>query len=138
MKDYYYTLFHGLQSEPLPLTLYEQIRVEIEKLEQRITLVRRFSFFSIATLFISACIPTYNYLAVQITESSFISYASLLVSDVDIPILHSKEFLLSLIESLPLSSITLVLVLIFMLLGAIQFVGTKSREVTELITTRFA
>jgi hypothetical protein len=138
VKDYYYRLFQNLTRERAPVALLEQIKLEIDKLERRVILVRRFSFLSVATIFASACVPVYNYLAVEFATSSFSSYASLIVSDGDIALLNSKEFILSLIESLPLTSITLVLTLVFLLLGAINLIGTKSREVTELITTRFA
>lgn len=138
MKDYYYRLFQNLNREPIPVALFEHIKVEIEKLERRVILVRRFSFLSVATIFISACIPLYSYLVTEFATSSFIPYASLVISDGDITLLNSQEFLLSLVESLPLTSITLVLTLMFLLLGAINLVGTKSREVTELITARFA
>ena len=99
MKDHYYKLFQGLTSKPLPRERLDRIAREIALLERRVIFVRRISFASVFAVFFSVFVPSFNFLATQFSESSFFSYASLLISDGDLTFLHSQEFIFSLISS---------------------------------------
>lgn len=138
MKDHYYKLFQGLTSEPLPRERLNHIAREIALLERRVIFVRRISFASVFAVFFSVFVPSFNFLATQFSESSFISYASLLISDSDLTFLHSQEFIFSLIESLPMFGITITMTLVFLLLGAIRLVAVESRQATRFFTTHAA
>lgn len=138
MKDHYYKLFQGLVAEPLPRDCRDRIAREIALLERRVVFVRRISFASVFAAFISVFVPSFNFLATQLSESSFYSYASLLISDGDLTFLHSQEFIFSLIESLPIFGITITLTLIFLLLGAMRLVAIESRQATGFFTTHAA
>ena len=138
MKDHYYKLFQGLAFEPLPRECRDRIAREIALLERRVVFVRRISFVSVFAVFFSVFIPAFNFLVTQLSESSFFSYASLLISDGDLTFLHSQEFVFSLIESLPMFGITITMTLVFLLLGAIRLVAVESRQATEFFTTHAA
>lgn len=138
MKDHYYKLFQSLPCESLPKELHSRIAREIALLEKRVVLVRRLSFVSVGAVFTAVFIPSLSFLSTQFAESSFFSYASLLISDGDLAFLHSQEFIFSLVESLPLFGITLALLLVFLLLGAIRIIVSESRQAAEFFTTRVA
>lgn len=66
-------------------------------------------------------------LASELTQSGASEYLTLLWTDADIVLAHSKAFLLSLSEVLPLSGITLLLAVLFVLLWTLPRVSAAAR-----------
>ena len=138
MKDNYQKIFNSLPRIPLPPSLLQRIEQDIARLERQVVFVRRIFLFSLSTVFLAFFIPSMRHLVTEISGSGFPLYLSLIASDSDILFSHLGEFFLSLIESLPLTSITLILSLVFLLLGAVRIVGSKTREAVETLTRSFA
>jgi hypothetical protein len=138
MEYSYQKLFRSLPDLPFPKGLNERIMRQIALLERRVIIVRRSSFALAAALFIAAFIPSALSLASEFSQSGFLSYASLMISDGDIALSHLSEFVLSLVESLPLATITLVLALIFLFFGALEIISEKTRSAVETLSERFA
>lgn len=138
MKDHFYKLFQGLPHETISKEAFDALTKKIALLERRVVVVRRVLLTLVTGTFLLVFIPTGNFLLSQFAESTFFSYASLLASDSDVALLNTKEFLYSLIESLPIFGITLTLTLVFILLGAMSFAANKSRKTAEFLTTRIA
>jgi hypothetical protein len=138
MKDNYQRLFSSLSALPLPEGANIRIMERIARLEQRVVILRRSLFFLLASFFAAAFVPATTALVGEFSDSSFLSYVSLLASDRDIALSFSQEFFLSLVESLPLMTITLVLSLIFIFLAAMEFINKKTREAVEALSGSFA
>ena len=66
-------------------------------------------------------------LASELTQSGASEYLTLLWTDADIVLAHSEAFLLSLSEVLPLSGITLLLAVLFVLLWTLPRVSAAAR-----------
>lgn len=103
-----------------PEHLFPRILTHISLLEQRAARVR-FALFSGTTLIsFLIVIAALRYAWGSFAQSSFSAYASLLSSDGSVLLLYWKEFAFSLIESLPLMSITILLAAIFTLLLSLK------------------
>jgi hypothetical protein len=122
MLKKYERLFAYLKTPEPPAGLFDRIMRRIKD-EQRLLIVRqRLIVFSIALLAsLAALVPTFRTAQAGLTESGFITFFSLLLSDSGVVITYWQSFVLALLESLPAVSLALFLATIFVLLGSVKF-----------------
>jgi hypothetical protein len=106
-------------------------------LERKAARLRYAAWSGVGAMFLGLLYPALGYLGSELSGSSFLSYASL-VTGGDIALITSSEFLLSLVESLPLIGITLLTALLFALLFTVRFVGLRSREAVRFLSAHAA
>lgn len=124
-KDAYYTPSHELGASVWNTIVSKQKRKE-KYAYYMYTSMGTFSFLSL--LFVGKSILS------QVSQSGFYEYASLLSSDGGILAVYWKEFTLLLTESLPLTSITLSLFLLFTLAASLRKVAYHYKGHTQLVT----
>ncbi len=109
--------------EGIALCIATQItRLRIRRARIRLALL--------GTTTLASVIATVNVgvsLASELTQSGASEYLTLLWTDADIVLAHSEAFLLSLSEVLPLSGITLLLAVLFVLLWTLPRVSAAAR-----------
>lgn len=103
-----------------PLDLLPRIITSITREERHAAQIRAGIFSGTTVLSVIAMVTSFRYAWESFAQSSFSTYASLLSSDGGTLLLYWKEFAFSLIESLPLTGITLLLAAIFILLFSLK------------------
>ncbi|MDD2646718.1 MAG: hypothetical protein PHV78_02915 [Patescibacteria group bacterium] len=96
-------------------------RIEIER---KIAIARRrFILFSIGLISsLIALVPVFKIMQSGLIESGFIQFFSLLFSDSSVVLTYWHEFVLTLLESMPVASILAFLTTIFVFLSSLKFV----------------
>lgn len=115
-KDYEKLFFHFRQPE-LPNGLLDRVINRINKERKLISVRRRlviFSFIFIAS--IAAFVPALKMVEAELANSRFVEFFSLLFSDTNIVMAYWQNFVLSLLEALPVTSLIILLFVMFMLL----------------------
>ncbi|TSC91740.1 MAG: hypothetical protein CEN90_204 [Parcubacteria group bacterium Licking1014_17] len=104
-------------------------------LEKRIRLVKRHLgvFIAAAAVFLFLSIFAFIGLKEVLSESSFGPYLSLIYSDPGIVIKYWQSFILSLLESMPGSSIVIFLIPLTFVLLFVKFVGSNYEKFVSLI-----
>lgn len=115
-----------------PSELRKNILLQIVREEHH--RAKNYVLASVATASVSVMgvIFSINYVAQAISASSFYQYLSLLFSDPDVVLSYWKEFVLSLVESLPFFAITLVLVAVVVLMLSVRVFTSNSQRVPSL------
>jgi len=130
-KDYE-KLFSRLESQEPPAELFDKIISRIEK-EKRFAAVRRrifiFSFGMIASL--AASFFAFQAMRAAFIESGFIEFFSLIFSDSGVILAYWQNFLLTLMESLPVMSTAAMLGAILAFLGSLRYLA---REIKIILT----
>ncbi len=124
----YAQILKGIPSVEPRAVLYSNILAKIEKIQ---VLMARLRLALWSTLVLSTAIGfgySYTYLVRELSSSDFFQYLSLVFSDGGIAMLYGKELLLSLVETIPLFSITVVLFGGFVLLGGLVSMVRDSRK----------
>jgi hypothetical protein len=105
-----------------PKGLHEKILMEIERKKIRSARIRLgFWLVAFSGLFVFL-VPITQNIFYKISQSGFSKYLSLILSDWDVLFTYWKEFMLSIIESMPLFEITAVLSIVFILLVLLKLV----------------
>ncbi len=115
MEQNHKKVFSFTQIDP-PEDLLPRIITRIALLERRVARMRLSIFLGTTTLSLVAVVASFRYAWESFAQSSFSTYTSLLSSDGSALLLYWKEFLFSLVESLPIMSITVLLSTIFLLI----------------------
>jgi hypothetical protein len=103
--------------------LFAEIMLRIKR-GQRILAIRRLFIFSLTAIFSAVIfVFAFNILGVKISESGFLQFFSLIFSDFKTVITYWESFALSLLESLPIISLTIVLATIFAFLESLKFLA---------------
>src|SRR3989344_2995718 len=113
-----------------PERLYGNILIRIEREKNRAARIRFAVLGTTALASTLALIPAYQYAASEFTQSGFLQYLSVVFSDSSIAAVYWKEFALTLAESAPVLGATILLSVIFALLGS--FALTIDRKSTRL------
>lgn len=116
--------------EPSP-DLLKRILNKIET--EKCLTAKKQTFFFLSLLVISAIafIPSYQMLKTESTASGLPGFVSLIFSDPEAVLVYWQEFFLSLVESLPVLSITIFLSTILMLLGSIKMAAQNMINVFQ-------
>ena len=99
-----------------PERLYLGILARIESEKRRIARILLAFFGVVAAASLAAIIPSFQYAAREFAQSGFYEYLFLLFSDSGAVLASWREFALSLAESLPITEITIFLVMVFVFL----------------------
>ncbi len=110
-----------------PQALKGRILAQVALLEARAARVRFFISSTVSLIALSTLVPTWNAVGFELSQTGFFEYGNLLASDSQSVLLHWQEFSLSLIDALPLASITLLLIVTLILLSAVGFASKYAR-----------
>ncbi len=113
-------LFSSAAHIDLPPTILERTLTAIRRARER--QARNRVWLALVSCVLSLTYAAFNWSAwiEEIKTSSFIELARLTISDPDIILSHLKDFLLSLLEALPIGSMLLGFVIIFLVVAAIS------------------
>jgi uncharacterized membrane protein len=111
-----------------PEGLLEAVFARIELAKVRAARLRLAVSSVVASVALAALYPALRFAAQEFSASGFSDYLSLILSDTSALAAHWQEFALSLVESIPVFSITLALGTIILLLGAIKTASNYSAD----------
>jgi len=104
----------------------------IEAREKRSSKIKSFSYGIIGIISLVGLVPAVENLIEQFSQSGFYQYLSLAFSDLGLVSLYWKEFMSSLAETIPATSLMLTLVLFFIFLLSFKRVAVSFRN--QLLT----
>ncbi|MBI3335019.1 MAG: hypothetical protein HY001_00780 [Candidatus Portnoybacteria bacterium] len=124
MRNEYKKLFNHLTPPDPPEDLLKNILHRIGE-EKRIFVLKRRIVILWAGCFGSAAafVPVFHLLKVQLVESGFFHFASLFASDPYAVTAFWDEFILSMLESLPVASVAILLSPVFIFLGSFRYLA---------------
>lgn len=111
----------------LPKNLRNNVLLSIRSEEKRIAKRELAVSAFAAVASIGAIVASVEYAVTAFYQSSFYSYASLLLSDPDMVLRYWREFSLTLLESLPVIGIVCFLIAMFALLVSLRFLARNMR-----------
>lgn len=121
MSNDYEKLFSHLERLEPPAGLTEKILLKIKN-RQKFLIIRRLVASSIGAITsIALFIPALKTAQAAVMESGFLQFFSLLFYDFKIVIANWQSFSLSLLESLPVMGLVMVLAVILIFLGSLNF-----------------
>lgn len=104
-----------------PAGLFDKIMCRIEKERKILTLRRRIIIFSIGLVGSAiAFIPALAYVRTGLVESGFSAFFSLIFSDTEIVLVYWKNFVQSLLETLPVAGLAVFLATIAVFLESLK------------------
>jgi hypothetical protein len=108
----------------LETEVFEKIEGALEK-QNRQKKIFGWSFFILLTIVL---VPIMIYTFHEFQESGFYNYSSLAFSDTQIIFNNLNDFILSVTDSIPFLSITVILSVIFFLLLSLRYAGDLKRQ----------
>ena len=112
-----------------PPDLFEKIMRRIEQERKIILLKRKLAFYFVSfSGSLAALFPAFNAARAGFAESGFGSYFSLLFSDTGTVLTYSQNFGLSLLESLPIISLSFLCVALIWLFASLRFIETLMKN----------
>lgn len=122
MRKDYEKLFTYLKSPEPPDGLFNKVIDRIQK-ERRFLIIKwQLFIFSIGAICSAiAFIPAFQMVKTGFTESGFIQFFSLLFSDFKIVVAYWQNFIFSLLETLPVMSLVILLVVVLVFLESLRF-----------------
>lgn len=112
-----------------PEDLLEKVLNQIQKEAKILELKRRVFIFSLSTLFSAiAFVPIFQMMQKEFAQSGFLQFFSLLFSDFEIITVNWQNFIFSLLETLPLTSLITFLFIILVFLESLKLL-TKDLKI---------
>lgn len=122
MRKNYEKLFSNLKTPHPSSGLFNKIMQRIDREEQFLKIKYRIVGFSALLLAsIAALFPSLKIAVNDFSQTGFTAFFSLLLSDANIVLTHSNNFVIALLESFPVFSVTAVLAALFLLLQSLKF-----------------
>ncbi len=122
MKKDYEKLFTYLNRPEPSEGLFAKIMQQIYKEKNIMVIKRRLALFSFGVLgSVAAFYPVLNMVKIEMAESGFIKFVSLIFSDFRVIITYWQSFAFAVLESLPVLSVLLFFIVIFTFLGSLKF-----------------
>jgi len=113
--------------------LFNKIMKRISTEKKLIAIKRRIMIFTVVAVFsIVALIPTLNSLWINLSNSGFVQFFSLLFSDGGMMLSYWQSFSLALLESLPILDVVAILAIILACLISIRFVFKDIKNINSL------
>ncbi len=124
----YEKLFSYLKPPEPPADLFARILNKIQR-ERRVALLRRrIAIFAVGVLSsLIAFVPALKMLEKGVSSSGFAYFLSLIFSDLQVITTYWQSFVMSLLETLPVSSLAAFLTVIFVFLASIRFLIRDAR-----------
>jgi len=130
MNNDYERLFDYFESPQPPAGLLTRIIRVIKKRERR-SLRLRVIFLSVLLLASAASfLPSFQMVKSGLTESGFLKFFSLIFSDASIVMAHWKNFILSLLETLPVASLILFLFIALIFLESLKLLIRNIKNIS--------
>ncbi|MDE2001673.1 MAG: hypothetical protein KGI60_03885 [Patescibacteria group bacterium] len=125
-------LFGELREPAPPYSLYERIVARIQ--QEVIKAARRRVFFygAVTLTAVLLFVPALQVAVQSFMQSGTATYLSLLVSDTQLVMSSWQDYLFSITDSLPLFDITLVLAVLFVLLGSLSLALKNNAKLSSL------
>lgn len=124
MRKDYEKLFSNLKAPKPSSGLFAKIMQRIDREEQLLKIKYRFVAFSALFLAsIAVLFPSLKMAVDDFSQTGFTTFLSLLLSDANIILTHSGNFIFALLESLPVFSIMAVLAALFLSLQSLKFLA---------------
>lgn len=124
MRQDYEKLFSNIQLTEPPAGLFDKIISRIYNERNLMAVRRRVVIFSIGFAgSVIALAPAFLAVRTGLAESGFAYYFSLLFSDFNVVAAYWQNFALALLEALPITSMALLLGIIFVFLGSLRFLS---------------
>ncbi len=137
-EDAFRRIFEPSRSLSLGEERRRGILLEIARLE-RLARNLRMTGYGLTLAIAAFCFsPVFSLFSSELADSGFAYYAALLFTDGDAVLAHAGDAMLSLLEAMPLASITALLGLVFFVLGSLRFLDVRSKRIAEIAITRFA
>ncbi len=134
MHNDYKKLFSHIESPALPEGLFSKIMQRINQ-ERRLSVLKRklavVSFMTTCSLV--AFVPIFNMAQAEFSQSGFFQFFSLIFSDFGTIITQWQSFIFTLLESLPLISITALLAVIFVFLLSLKILTRNIQDIKVVL-----
>ncbi|MDD4290435.1 MAG: hypothetical protein PHH83_04195 [Patescibacteria group bacterium] len=117
----YKELFSKLEEKQSDLALFMGVMSKINKEKKRLAVIRIVLFSCGFLGSIIAFIPVFNTLYVNLVQSGFMSFVSLLFSDLEIVLSNLDSFIFILFENLPVIWIVLSLFIVWVFLESLRY-----------------
>jgi len=128
MNKYYEKIFTNLKSPKPPENLFNKVMSRIRQEKNLLTVKRRMAVFSAGLISSAvAIIASFRVVESEMIKSGFIQFASLIFSDMGTVLSNWQNFVLALLESLPVVSIAVFLLTIFAFLQSLKFLARDSK-----------
>lgn len=138
MRKNYEQLFSHLTPPEMPDNLFEKIMRRIQKERQFSILKRRVMILSIGMIGIigagAAFIPAFKMARTELYESGFPYFLSLIFSDFGTVVAYWQNFIMSLLETLPVMGLAILLIIILVFLGSLRFLARNVKSIFILTT----
>lgn len=119
--DYKNSLISQELPEP-PKGLFNKIMARIQEERRLLTIKRQLAIFSLGVAGSAiAFIPAFKMLQTGLYESGFLQFFSLIFSDFGTVISYWQNFVMSLLETLPIINLAILLTIIFVFMGSLKF-----------------
>lgn len=120
-KDYKNPFIHQRSPEP-PKGLFNKIMARIQEERRLLTIKRRITIFSLGVVGSAvALIPTFKMVQTGLYESGFLYFFSLIFSDFGTVVSYWQNFIMSLLETLPVINLVILLIIIFIFMESLKF-----------------
>jgi hypothetical protein len=135
-KDYQ-NLFSYLKLLEAPDYLADNIILKM-RIRQRVATNRRICFFSISTAFsIIALFFGFRSMQVNLINSGFWNFFSLIFSDFKIVVAYGWNFVLTLLETLPVVNLIILFVIVFLFLESIKFLAKNIKNIKIINLSKY-
>ncbi len=127
IKEYINMIKSRNNIEP-PNGLYEKIITRIHKERRLLTIRNRIFIFSVGLLgSLAAFWPAYRAVKIEFLQSGFFQFVSLMFSDFSVVATHWQNFTLALLEALPIMSLIIFFVVLFILFESAKYLTKNIR-----------
>lgn len=131
MFEDYEKLFSQIKPAEAPAGLFDKILNRIEREKKLVAIKRRIFILSFGILAsFAAFIPAFASFKTGIAQSGFVEISSLAFSDMNVVLSHLGQFVLAVVESLPVLNAIFILAIIFSFLGLLKYL---SRDISFII-----
>jgi hypothetical protein len=136
MPQDYQKLFSYISTQEPSQELLGKIMSRIEGERKMVAIKRKIIVFSVGLAgSILALVPAFKMVWDGISSSGFAQFLSLLFTDSEVVMAYWQSFAMTLLESLPMFSIILFLVIVFTLLGSARFLSKNIKIIHNLRLT---
>lgn len=136
MHKNYEQLFSHLTAPEMPDNLFEKIMHRIKKERQSLIFKRRVMILSISIIGIigavAAFVPAFKMAQTEFNESGFLYFLSLIFSDFETVAAYWQNFIMSLLETLPVMGLAILLLTILVFLGSLKFLAKNVKSIFTL------
>ncbi len=137
MNQDYEKLFSYLEVPELPVGLFDNVINQIQA-KRKSAAKKRLLIFSASTILsVVALFFTFQATRASLVESGFWHFFSLLFSDFKIVVAYGKNFISTLLETLPVTNIIIFLAVAVVFLESVKFLVRNIKDIKNIKTINF-